>query len=83
MKALQPVCNIILIPQRGAHCSSAYTPWIAMIPCDANATDASKEVDVFTLARDKGAKAAVSIYFLMRAKSSCPRRASYSILRTL
>ncbi|KAF8693139.1 hypothetical protein AX14_002319 [Amanita brunnescens Koide BX004] len=38
---------------------ATYTPWIAMIPCDANATDASKEVDVFTLARDKGAKAAL------------------------
>jgi len=31
-----------------------------MIACDANATGASMEVDVFTLARHKGAKAAVS-----------------------
>ncbi|PFH51499.1 hypothetical protein AMATHDRAFT_142301 [Amanita thiersii Skay4041] len=36
------------------------TPWIAMVSCDANATNASMEVDVFTLARDKGAKAAAS-----------------------
>jgi hypothetical protein len=54
-----------------------------MIPCDANATDASTQIDVFTLARDKGAKAAVSIGFLTRAKNSCPMHASYSILRTL
>lgn len=54
-----------------------------MIPCDANATDASMQVDVFTLARDKGAKAAVSIRFVTRAKNSCPMHASYSIPRTL
>ncbi|KAL0955939.1 hypothetical protein HGRIS_002124 [Hohenbuehelia grisea] len=35
------------------------TPWIAMVACDANATDASQEIDIFTLARDKGAKAAL------------------------
>ncbi|KAK2463261.1 hypothetical protein APHAL10511_004916 [Amanita phalloides] len=34
-------------------------PWIAMIACDANATNASMELDIFTLARDKGAKAAL------------------------
>lgn len=32
-----------------------------MISCDFNATNASDEEDVFTLARDKGAKGAVSI----------------------
>ncbi len=30
-----------------------------MVSCDANATDASQVVDIFTLARDKGAVAAV------------------------
>ncbi|KAF5386110.1 hypothetical protein D9615_002250 [Tricholomella constricta] len=35
------------------------TPWIAMVSCDFNATNASQEEDVFTLARDKGAVAAV------------------------
>jgi len=35
------------------------TPWIAMISCDFNATNASQEEDVFTLARDKGAVAAL------------------------
>ena len=54
-----------------------------MVPCDANATDASTQIDVFTLARNKGAKAAVSIGFLTRVKNSCPMHASYSILRTL
>ncbi|KAF8070467.1 hypothetical protein FPV67DRAFT_1413367 [Lyophyllum atratum] len=35
------------------------TPWIAMISCDSNATSASQDEDVFTLARDKGAVAAL------------------------
>ncbi|KAG6873435.1 hypothetical protein C0995_015524 [Termitomyces sp. Mi166 len=35
------------------------TPWIAMVSCDLNATNASQEEDVFTLARDKGAVAAL------------------------
>ncbi|KAG5342675.1 hypothetical protein C0989_010643 [Termitomyces sp. Mn162] len=35
------------------------TPWIAMVSCDSNATNASQEEDVFTLARDKGAVAAL------------------------
>lgn len=39
----------------------ANTPWIAMISCDKNATDASMDIDIFTLARDKGAVAAVCL----------------------
>jgi len=35
------------------------TPWIALIACDANATDASQEVDVFTLVSDRGAVGAL------------------------
>ncbi|KAF8893303.1 hypothetical protein BD779DRAFT_949571 [Infundibulicybe gibba] len=35
------------------------TPWIAMVSCDYNATNASQEEDIFTLARDKGAVAAL------------------------
>ncbi|TFK70249.1 hypothetical protein BDN72DRAFT_896615 [Pluteus cervinus] len=35
------------------------TPWIALVSCDANATNASPEVDIFTLAKNKGATAAV------------------------
>ncbi|KAJ2918584.1 hypothetical protein MD484_g1857, partial [Candolleomyces efflorescens] len=35
------------------------TPWIAMVSCDKNASDASMEIDIFTLARDKGAVAAL------------------------
>jgi len=40
------------------------TPWIALVGCDANATNASQDVDIFTLARDAGAKASLlySIY---------------------
>ncbi|KXN90579.1 E3 ubiquitin-protein ligase RLIM [Leucoagaricus sp. SymC.cos] len=34
-------------------------PWIAMVSCDSNSTNASMEVDIFTLARDKGAVSAV------------------------
>ncbi|KAF9784331.1 hypothetical protein BJ322DRAFT_1007070 [Thelephora terrestris] len=37
--------------------STTITPWIALVSCDANATDASQMNDVFTLARDRGAVA--------------------------
>ncbi|KAF9449849.1 hypothetical protein P691DRAFT_727178 [Macrolepiota fuliginosa MF-IS2] len=42
------------------------TPWIAMVSCDANITGVSQEVDVFTLAKRKGATAALlySLYSL-------------------
>jgi len=40
---------------------SALTPWIALVSCDKNATNASMEEDIFTLARDKGAVSAVRI----------------------
>jgi hypothetical protein len=43
-----------------AHFYPATTPWIAFINCDKNATDMSMEVDIFTMVRDRGAKAAVS-----------------------
>ncbi|KAG7449504.1 uncharacterized protein BT62DRAFT_962840 [Guyanagaster necrorhizus] len=35
------------------------TPWIALVSCDFNATNASQEIDIFTLARDKGAVSAL------------------------
>jgi len=38
---------------------SAITPWIALVACDNNSTDASDADDIFTLARDRGAVAAV------------------------
>ncbi|KAK0475511.1 hypothetical protein IW261DRAFT_1494800 [Armillaria novae-zelandiae] len=40
------------------------TPWIALISCDFNATSASQELDIFTLARNKGAVSALlySVY---------------------
>jgi hypothetical protein len=37
----------------------AMTPWIALVSCDYNATNASQIDDIFTLARDKGAVSAV------------------------
>ncbi|KAG6865367.1 hypothetical protein C0991_003144 [Blastosporella zonata] len=43
---LTPVSRLSLV---------ASTPWIAMVSCDFNATNANQEEDVFTLARDKGA----------------------------
>jgi hypothetical protein len=49
----------------------ATTPWIALVACDANATHASQDVDVFTLANDRGAVGAVRIIPL------CKRWASY------
>ncbi|KAF8906516.1 hypothetical protein CPB84DRAFT_1835038 [Gymnopilus junonius] len=42
------------------------TPWIALISCDRNATNASTQVDIFTLARDKGAVSAL-LYSLSAA----------------
>lgn len=39
--------------------SLATTPWIALVACDANATDAPQDTDIFTLAKDRGAVAAV------------------------
>ncbi|KAJ7579214.1 hypothetical protein C8J56DRAFT_965107 [Mycena floridula] len=42
------------------------TPWIALISCDTNATDASQDEDIFTLARNKGAVAAL-LYSLTAA----------------
>jgi hypothetical protein len=41
------------------HTSIATTPWIALVGCDANSTNASQQLDIFTLARDAGAGAAV------------------------
>ncbi|KAH7916582.1 hypothetical protein BJ138DRAFT_995548 [Hygrophoropsis aurantiaca] len=35
------------------------TPWIALVSCDANSTNASQEDDIFTLARDRGAQSAL------------------------
>ncbi|KAF8973252.1 RING-7 protein [Flammula alnicola] len=35
------------------------TPWIALVSCDKNATNASMQEDIFTLARDKGAVSAL------------------------
>lgn len=40
------------------------TPWIALISCDFNGTNASQEIDIFTFARNKGARSALlySVY---------------------
>ncbi|KAI0266996.1 hypothetical protein BC834DRAFT_842719 [Gloeopeniophorella convolvens] len=35
------------------------TPWIALVSCDGNATHASQEFDIFTLANDRGAVGAL------------------------
>ncbi|CAE6366484.1 unnamed protein product [Rhizoctonia solani] len=35
------------------------TPWIALISCDRNTTNASEDMDIFTSARDRGAIAAL------------------------
>ncbi|KDQ62704.1 hypothetical protein JAAARDRAFT_122400, partial [Jaapia argillacea MUCL 33604] len=37
--------------------SVATAPWIALVSCDYNATNASISNDIFTLARDRGARA--------------------------
>ncbi|CED83911.1 Predicted E3 ubiquitin ligase [Phaffia rhodozyma] len=38
---------------------SSNTPWIAFVSCDSNITDMSMENDIFSLARDRGAMAAL------------------------
>ncbi|KAF8757228.1 RING-like zinc finger [Rhizoctonia solani] len=51
------------------------TPWIAMISCDKNSTNASNDTDIFTSARDRGAVAAL----LYSTKSqACLINPSYS-----
>ncbi|TFK89078.1 hypothetical protein K466DRAFT_519611 [Polyporus arcularius HHB13444] len=54
---------------------STTTPWIALVSCDANSTDASMEDDIFTLARDRGAVAAL-LYSLKSV--SCYINSEYS-----
>lgn len=44
----------------------AATPWIALVSCDYNASAASMDEDIFTLARDKGAVSAVRTSKLWR-----------------
>jgi hypothetical protein len=39
--------------------ASTATPWIALVSCDYNASTASMDEDIFTLARDKGAVSAL------------------------
>jgi hypothetical protein len=39
----------------------ATTPWIALVACDTNGTSFSLRDDIFTLARDDGAVAAVGL----------------------
>ncbi|PSR70731.1 hypothetical protein PHLCEN_2v13388 [Hermanssonia centrifuga] len=43
------------------------TPWIALVSCDTNATNASQSDDIFTLARNRGAVAAL-LYSLLGAR---------------
>lgn len=51
------------------------TPWIAFISCDGNSTNASQELDIFTLARDSGAQAAL-LYSL--SSDSCAINPAYT-----
>ena len=53
-----------LIRKSIEHIALATTPWIAFVSCDFNVTGFSLDVDIFTLARDRGAVAAVGIIFL-------------------
>lgn len=53
------------------HSNAAITPWIAFVSCDTNVTNDSTTDDIFTIARDSGAVAAVRsfhpIYIFQRA----------------
>ncbi|KAF8494742.1 hypothetical protein F5888DRAFT_1616799 [Russula emetica] len=46
---------LVRFSEEDATNSTTTTPWIALVACDANATHASQDVDVFTLANDRGA----------------------------
>ncbi|KZO95511.1 hypothetical protein CALVIDRAFT_515779 [Calocera viscosa TUFC12733] len=50
------------------------TPWIAFISCDANATDASMEDDIFTLAQERGA---ISALLYSQYSQACLINAEY------
>jgi hypothetical protein len=45
--------------------TAAATPWIALVACDANSTNMSYETDIFSMARDRGARSAVSSVLLL------------------
>ena len=47
----------------------ATTPWIALVACDGNATHASQDIDVFTLANNSGAVGAVRIISLCKRQA--------------
>ncbi|KAH7888679.1 hypothetical protein F5I97DRAFT_1925217 [Phlebopus sp. FC_14] len=51
------------------------TPWIALVSCDTNSTVASQEVDIFTMARDRGAQSAL-LYSLF--SETCAINPEYS-----
>jgi hypothetical protein len=40
----------------------AITPWIALVSCDANSTNFSEDVDIFTMANNSGAQSAVRTF---------------------
>ena len=57
---------ICLNPPRITHgLHAAATPWIAFVSCDSNGTKSSEDDDIFTLARDSGAVAAVRTLLLL------------------
>ncbi|KAI0767832.1 hypothetical protein C8Q74DRAFT_1282769 [Fomes fomentarius] len=57
--ASHPQLDINDCPPPHGWCLTATTPWIALISCDKNSTNASQEDDIFTLARNRGAVAAL------------------------
>lgn len=67
-KGVQLVLSLVLLLASDIHISSrtvlflllAITPWIALVSCDFNATNASQETDIFNLAKQRGAVSAVS-----------------------
>lgn len=51
------------------------TPWIAFVSCDTNSTNATQELDIFTLAQERGAQAAL-LYSLY--SDSCALNPAYT-----
>lgn len=48
---------LVHFSEQGLSGNTTVTPWIALVSCDANSTDASQVNDIFTIARDRGAVA--------------------------
>ncbi|GJJ06442.1 hypothetical protein Clacol_000634 [Clathrus columnatus] len=50
---------LVHFSENGLTNDTANTPWVALVSCDMNVTDSPSKIDVFTLARNRGATGAL------------------------